>query len=256
MVPVYMLDVISTHHPLSRTIAHHLVCYPLPLAETRIHPGTIAAQDGIRGDKWLKHRLDRYGIQPFQLEVSQVACSVLYHHHRDVIRPCASGTAFAATMAGQAGQSALSFERLQEEGLIDLDDTLFPYRLVTGHGLQEAVTPQKGGVFTNPAAHCRLPDGQAVDEGLCIVFPALWLAKSGERRVGEHGAGAQALLAAITAQPARPAPGSQLCGLGLAVRATLAFGELSCQRGDGVRGGEFMLRETTLTQSEQWEEGQ
>ncbi len=46
-----MLDVICTHHPLSRSIAHHLMCYPLPLAETGIHPGTIAAQDGIRGDK-------------------------------------------------------------------------------------------------------------------------------------------------------------------------------------------------------------
>jgi len=32
------LDVICTHHPLSCTIAHHLVCYPQSLAETRIHP--------------------------------------------------------------------------------------------------------------------------------------------------------------------------------------------------------------------------
>ncbi|AHX68152.1 hypothetical protein V429_04450 [Aeromonas hydrophila pc104A] len=165
MVPVHMLDVICTHHPLSRSIAYHF-----------IHPGTIAAQDGIRGNKRLKHRLHRPGIQLFQLEVSQVACPVLHHHHRDVIRPCASGTAFTSTMAGRAGQSALSFERFQEEGLIDLDDALFPYRLVAGHGLQEAVAPQEGGVFTDPTAQRRLPDGQAVDEGLCIVFPALWLA--------------------------------------------------------------------------------
>ena len=88
------------------------------------------------------------------------------------------------------------------------------------------------------------------------LHPALWLAKSGERRVGENGTGAQTLLAAITAQPSRPAPGSQQCGRGLAVRAALACGQLSGQRGDGVRGGEFLLRETTLTQSEQWEEGQ
>ena len=99
----------------------------------------------------------------------------------------------------------MPFKRLQEEGLIDLDDTLFPCRLVARHGFQEAVTPQKGGVFTDPAVERRLPDGQTVDEGLCIVFPALWLAKSGERRVGENGTGAQTLLAAITAQPARPA---------------------------------------------------
>ncbi len=245
-----MLYVICTSHQLSRTIAHHLVCYPQSLAETRIHPGTIATQDGIRGDKRLKHCLHRPGIQLFQLEVSQVACSVLHHHHRDVIRSCASGTAFTSTMAGRAGQSALSFERLQEGGLIDLDDTLFPYRLVASHGLQEAVTPQKGGVFTDPTAERRLPDGQTVDEGLCIIFPALWLAKSGERRVGENGTGEQALLAAITAQPSRPAPGGQLCGLGLAVRAAMACGKLSGQRGDGVRSGEFLLCETTLTQSE------
>ena len=69
------------------------------------------------------------------------------------------------------------------------------------------------------------------------------------------GTGAQTLLAAITAQPERPAPGSQLwAGLSLAVRAALACGELSGQRGDGVRVVEFMLRETTLTQSERWEE--
>ncbi|OCY01163.1 hypothetical protein A9X69_20155 [Aeromonas hydrophila] len=233
-----------------------MVCYPLPLAETGIHPGTIAAQDGIRGDKRLKHCLHRPDIQLFQLKIGQVACSVLHHHHRDVIRPCASGTALTSTMAGRAGQSAQSFERRQEEGLIDLDNTLFPYRLVASHGLQEAVAPQKGGVFTDLAVERRLPDGQTLDEGLCIVFPALWLAKSGERRVSENGTGAQTLLAAITAQPSRPDPGSQLCGRGLAVRAALACGKLSGQRGDGVRGGEFMLRETTLTQSEQWEEGQ
>ncbi|MBD5792343.1 hypothetical protein BH823_04450 [Aeromonas hydrophila] len=228
----------------------------MPLAETRIHPGTIAAQDGIRGDKRLKHRLHSPGIQLFQLEVSQVASSVLHHHHRDVIRPCASGTAFAATMASQAGQSALSFERFQKEGLIDLDDTLLPYCLVAGHGLQEAVAPQKGGVFTDPTAQRRLPDSQTVDECLGVVLPALGLAQSGHGRLGEHGTGAQTLLAAITAQPARPAPGSQLCGLSLAVRATLTYGELSGQRGDGVRGGEFLLCETTLTRSERWEEGQ
>ena len=92
---------------LSRYDCAPLGVYPLPLAETRIHPGTIAAQDGIRGDKRLKHCLHRPGIQPFQLEVSRVACSVLHHHHRDVIRSCASGTAFTATMAGRAG-TALS----------------------------------------------------------------------------------------------------------------------------------------------------
>ncbi|MNC36430.1 hypothetical protein D3C75_849520 [compost metagenome] len=155
-----------------------------------------------------------------------VTSPVLNHHHRDVIRPCASGTAFAPTMAGRAGQTTLPFKRLQEEGLIDLDDTLFPCRLVARHGFQEAVTPQKGGVFTDPAADGSLSHGQPVDEGLGIVFPALCLAKSGQRRLGENGAGTQTLLAAIATQPSTPAPGSQLRGLGLAVRATLARGEL------------------------------
>jgi hypothetical protein len=148
----------------------------------------------------------------------------------------------------------LPFKRLQEEGLIDLDDTLFPYRLVARHGFQGAVTPQKGGVFTDSAADGSLSDGQPVDEGLGIVFPALCLAKSGQRRLGENGTGAQTLLAAIATQSSTPAPGSQLRGLGLAVRATLARGELGGQRGDGVRGSEFMLRESTLAQGELWEE--
>jgi hypothetical protein len=148
----------------------------------------------------------------------------------------------------------LSFKRLQEESLINLDDTPFPCRLVIRHGFQEAVTPQEGGVFTDPAADGSLSDGQTVDESLGVVFPALCLAKSGQRRLGENGTGAQTLLAAITTQPSTPTPGSQLRSLGLAVRATLARGKLGGQRGDGVRGSEFMLRESTLAQGELWEE--
>jgi hypothetical protein len=185
-----------------------------------------------------------------------VTSPVLNHHHRDVIRPCASGTAFAPTVAGRAGQTTLPFKRLQEEGLINLDDTPFPCRLVTRHGFQEAVTPQEGGIFTDSAADGSLSDGQTVDESLGVVFPALCLAKSGQRRLGENGTGAQTLLAAITTQPSTPTPGSQLRSLGLTVRATSTSGELSGQRGDWVRGSEFMLREATLAHGELWKERQ
>ncbi len=60
-------------HPLSRTIAHHLVCYPLLLAEIAYTPAPSLHKTASGGDKQLKYLPDCLGIQPFQLEVSQVA---------------------------------------------------------------------------------------------------------------------------------------------------------------------------------------
>ncbi|MNF89546.1 hypothetical protein D3C84_720750 [compost metagenome] len=185
-----------------------------------------------------------------------MASSVLHHHHWDVIRSGATGAAFATTAAGRTGQSTLPLERFQEEGFIDLDDTLFPCRLMGCHGFQEAVTPQEGGVFADPAAEGSLSDGKPVDECLGVVLPALGLAQSGHGRLGQDGTGALTLFAAITAQPSAPAPGGQLRGLGLTVGATSASRTLNGQRGDGMGGREFMLRETTLAQGELWEERQ
>ncbi|MNF92921.1 hypothetical protein D3C84_755810 [compost metagenome] len=118
------------------------------------------------------------------------------------------------------------------------------------------MTPQEGGVFADPAATRGLPDGEPFDECLGVVLPALGLAQSGHGRLGQDGTGAQAQLAAITAQSSAPAPRGQLGGLGLTVGATAASWQLGDQRGDGVRSSEFMLRKTTLAQGEQWEERQ
>ena len=152
-----------------------------------------------------------------------VASPVLNHHHRDVIRPCASVRPLPHD-GGPGGQTTLPFKRLQEEGLIDLDDTLFPYRLVARHGFQGSGDATKGGVFTDSAADGSLSDGQPVDEGLGIVFPALCLAKSASGVLVRTELVRRHCFAAIATQSSTPAPGSQLRGLGLAVRATLARG--------------------------------
>jgi len=65
-----------------------------------------------------------------------------------------------------------------------------PCRLVARHGFQEAVTPQESSVIAYPTEGGSLSDGQPVDEGLGVVFPALCLAKSCQRRLGENGTGA------------------------------------------------------------------
>jgi hypothetical protein len=51
---------------------------------------------------------------------------------------------------------------------------------VVRHGLQEAVTPQKGGVFADPTADGSLSDGKPFDESLRVVFPALGFAQLGQ----------------------------------------------------------------------------
>ena len=185
-VSIHMLNVIRTHHPLSRPVVYHLVRYPLPLAETCVHPSSIAAKHRIGAMSGCNTSLTvRASSLSLQLEVGQVACSVLHHHHRDVIRSCATGAAFATTATGRAGQSALPFKRRQEEGFIHLDNALFPRCLMGRHGLQEAVTPQEGGVFADPAAKRGLPDGEPFNERLGVVLPALGLAQSGHGGVGE-----------------------------------------------------------------------
>ena len=48
VISVYMLDVIRTNHPFAPTIVHHLMSYPLRLAETGIYARTIATQYRVR----------------------------------------------------------------------------------------------------------------------------------------------------------------------------------------------------------------
>jgi hypothetical protein len=50
----------------------------------------------------------------------------------------------------------LSFERLKEEGFIDLDNPLFPCCLMGSHGFQETMTPQESGVLGDPTTSGRL----------------------------------------------------------------------------------------------------
>lgn len=102
-----------------------------------------------------------------------VACTVLYHHHRDVIRPGSTSSTFTTTMPCQTRQSPLPLERFKEEGPINLNDALLPGGLMGCHRAQEAVTPEERGVFADPTAPCGLADSQSFDEGLRIVFPAL-----------------------------------------------------------------------------------
>ena len=74
----------------------------------------------------------------------------------------------------------MPLERLEEEGLIDLNDSLFPCGLMGGYGTQEAVTPEEGGVFADPATQRGLADSQSFYEGLRVVFPALRFAQPGQ----------------------------------------------------------------------------
>ena len=71
-------------------------------------------------------------------------------------------------------------------------------RKIVGHRTQEAMTPEEGGVFADPATYRGLADGLPFDEGLCVVFPTLGFAQPGQRRLGEHRAGAQTLCATVT----------------------------------------------------------
>ncbi len=79
-----------------------------------------------------------------------------------------------------------------------------------GHGLQEAVAPQEGGVLAHSTANGRLTDGEAVDERLGIIFPARGLAQSGQGGVGEDRTGAQTQFAAVATQSSAPTPGAKL----------------------------------------------
>lgn len=107
VISVYMLDVVRANHALALTITHDLMGHSLRFAETGIHPGAIATQHRIWRDKRCQNCHHRLGIHFLQLKIRMVASPVLNHHHRDVIRPCASGTAFAPTMAGGAKHVAL-----------------------------------------------------------------------------------------------------------------------------------------------------
>jgi hypothetical protein len=80
----------------------------------------------------------------------------------------------------------LSLERLQKEGFIDLDNPLFPCRLMVCHGFQETVTPQESGVLGDPTASCGLPDGEPVNKSLSVILPAFSLTQSGHGRLGQY----------------------------------------------------------------------
>ena len=82
-------------------------------------------------------------------------------------------------MPWRTWQSPLPLERFKEEGLINLNDALFPCGLMSCHGPQEAVTPEERGVFADPTAPRCLADGQSFNEGLRVVFPALGFTQSG-----------------------------------------------------------------------------
>ena len=170
-----MLDVVCPNDSLTSTVVHHLMCYAPRLAETGIHPCTITAEHCIGRDEWLQHRFHRLRIQPFQLKVGLMARPVLHHHHRDVIPPGPPGTPFPATMSCRTRQPSLPLERFEEEGFIHFNNAFFPCCLVVCHRLQEAVTPQEGGVLANTAADGGLADSEPVDESLGVVLPMLSL---------------------------------------------------------------------------------
>jgi len=147
-----------------------------------------------------------------------VACPVLHHHHRNVIRSGSTGSPFTTAMPWRTRQSPLPLERFEEEGLINLNDALFPCGLMSCHRAQEAVTPEEGGIFADAATQRCLTDGQPFNEGLRVVFPALGFAQPGQGRLGEHGAGAQTQFATVAAQSPTPSPRRQLSRIGLVER--------------------------------------
>jgi hypothetical protein len=113
------------------------------------------------------------GVHLFQLKIRMMASTVLHHHHRDVIRPGSPGSSFTTAMPCRTRQSPLPLERFEEEGLVDLNDALFPCGLMGGHRTQEAVAPEEGSVFADPATQSGPTDSQSFNEGLRVVFPAL-----------------------------------------------------------------------------------
>ena len=103
VIPVYMLDVIRAHDSFPLSVVHHLMRYAVLPTETGIHPRAITAENCIRRDKRPQSHLYGIGIQSLQLKICQMACSVLHHHHRDVIRPGSSGAPLTTTTAGWTG---------------------------------------------------------------------------------------------------------------------------------------------------------
>ena len=101
----------------------------------------------------------RLRIQPFQLKVGLMARPVLHHHHRDVIPPGPWTNALSRHDVLPDEATPLPLERFEEEGFIHFHNAFFPCCLVVCHRLQEAVTPQEGGVPANTAAG-RRPGGQ------------------------------------------------------------------------------------------------
>ena len=151
-----------------------------------------------------------------------VTSPVLNHHHRDVIWPGSTSSTFTTAMTWWTRQSPLPLERFKEEGLINLNDALFPGGLMGCHRAQEAVTPEERGVFADPTAPRSLADSQSFDEGLRVVFPALCFTQSGQGRLGQNGAGAQTQFATVAAQPPTPSPRRQLGNIGLTMGAATA----------------------------------
>ncbi|MCY1557630.1 hypothetical protein D9M68_944970 [compost metagenome] len=64
-------------------------------------------------------------IQLLQLEVCGMPLTITNHHDRDLIPACAARFAHAAPFAWCSWQLALTFEGLQKERLIDLNDSRF-----------------------------------------------------------------------------------------------------------------------------------
>src|SRR5574343_198027 len=164
-------------------------------------------------------------IQLGQLEVCGMSFPIAHHHHWYLIFAGTPGGADATTLAGGARQLALSLEGLQKEGLVDLHHATFVCRLMLSHLAQEAMTPQKGGVLTDPALLGSIANGTPLNQRCAVIEPVLGFAQTGQRCVGQGIAGAQTGFATIAPQAALPTPANQLLCRRGAVRTSKQVGE-------------------------------
>lgn len=259
VIGIDVLDVQSTlSNPLPRSGVYNAMRDATGTGEGGVNAGAIRAQHCLTVNQRQEHLLHMCRVQPGQLKVGGMPCTVAHHQHRDPVLARATRGPDTTASTRRAQQVALTLEGLQEEGLIGFDNAAFVPVAMLGSGAQKALSPQKGRVLVHTAGSGGLAHREAIDQGLGVGLPAIGLAQMRQGGAGQGIAGTAAGAASVTPQASTPAPCSQLRWRRLAMRARRQIGQALLPSGYGSGlvqypqgGGSLCVAQVTrLCQSE------
>lgn len=193
VIGIDVLDVEgSFSDPLPRPGMHDVMRDSTGAGKGGVNGCSIRAQHRLAIDQRQEGVSHMRGIELVQLEVGSVSFTVANHHNRDLVFARSTRGPDTAALASRPGQAALSLEGLQEEGLIRFDNAALTRIAMPCNGKQKTVSPQESSVFVDATMLRRLPEREAIDQGLGVGMPAIGFAQVRQGCAGQGIAGTRA----------------------------------------------------------------